>query len=84
MDSCTVRWVAYADSITGKTMLGACLPAYDRTRSPPTLLGVSCMDMNMFIKYSNLTSHIGHPSFKAQYEAETKTCPTIKMDECMR
>ena len=44
---CQPSFTSYTDAVTNKKLWPVCLPAYDRAGADPSLLGVTCMDLNM-------------------------------------
>ncbi|CAD7952811.1 unnamed protein product [Amoebophrya sp. A25] len=71
-----VRWMEYADSVSGTQLLAGCI-AIDDTRmgaSPKTLLAVACMDANMITSLAQLATLTGYNTFRAQYEQQSRTC----------
>jgi len=78
IDSDTVRWVEYADAISGTQLLAGCLPAYDRSQSIPVLIGVSCMDINVIISLDSLYTKPTYQEMRQKMEEVTKKCPTIR------
>ncbi len=58
LQSCDLRWIKYADVVTGTELLAGCLPVFERSSGATCdtssgggdaahLLGVTCMDINM-------------------------------------
>ena len=96
LQSCTVRWIEYEDSVTKTPLLAACLPVFELANGESTcdggggasqwskLLGVSCVDMNIMVDLATLKAHAQYPHFKEAYEAATKTCPSIQLSDSVR
>ena len=61
LQSCDLRWIKYADVVTGTELLAGCLPVFERSSGATCdtsggggggdLLGVTCMDMNIIGEY---------------------------------
>mmetsp|Transcript_20475 Transcript_20475/g.64233 ORF Transcript_20475/g.64233 Transcript_20475/m.64233 type:complete len:307 (+) Transcript_20475:1-921(+) len=75
MNTDLVRWIVYADAITGEELLAGCLPLYDRRNpSTPLLLGVTCMDLNMIADISTLRRSASWNDFADIMEADSRRC----------
>jgi len=77
IDSDTVRWVEYADAITGTQLISGCLPAYDRSQSVPVLIGVSCIDINVIVSLDTLKTKPTYHQMREKMKEVTTKCPTI-------
>lgn len=73
-----LRWVVYSDWIMGTELFAACLPMYDESGvssgQKPSLLGVTCIDVNMVVDIPTFRQQPGFANFQAAYEADTRTC----------
>lgn len=81
--SCTTSFTEYSDAITKTPLYAACLPMYDRTTSHPSLLGVSCMDVNMLTDISKLKANESswRQTISVMSDA-SKKCRPLDLSEC--
>ena len=94
LKSCDLRWVEYADIVTGTDLLAGCLPIFEITSSDTTcgagaggdegedsahLLGVTCMDINMIADLPTLRQHAEYPAFEQQMQASAKKCAVTSL-----
>jgi len=79
-DTSLVRWVRYADALTGKTLLSGCTAIDDRKAVKPEdrLWGVVCMDANVAIDLEKLAQYKGYADFVLEYETKARTCEQEK------
>eukprot|EP00930_Biecheleria_cincta_P028540 TRINITY_DN19922_c0_g1_i1.p1 TRINITY_DN19922_c0_g1~~TRINITY_DN19922_c0_g1_i1.p1 ORF type:complete len:791 (-),score=91.88 TRINITY_DN19922_c0_g1_i1:397-2769(-) len=82
--SCTSSFVEYKDKITDTSLYAGCLPIYDRTTEHATLLGVSCMDVNMLTDIHSLKRSSGWSQLVSIMSDVTKTCLPLYLSECQR
>lgn len=77
IDSDSVRWTQYEDSVTGQKLMTGCLPAYDRSKNVPELVGVSCMDINIIISNEELINKPTFSEMLTKMKSITSTCPKL-------
>mmetsp|Transcript_111768 Transcript_111768/g.316142 ORF Transcript_111768/g.316142 Transcript_111768/m.316142 type:complete len:604 (+) Transcript_111768:41-1852(+) len=71
----TVRWIMYEDAITHTELLAGCLPFFDRRNAKhKTLLGVTCMDINIIADLPTLRANPGWQDFKWAQETDSRSC----------
>jgi len=80
---CSTSFVKYAAAGNGQTLRSACMPMYDRTKDTErSLLGVSCLDVDLIEKVSDLQQQSGWNHFVCQASDMTKQCRTLDLSEC--
>jgi len=79
---CTTTFVRYT-AVQGHQLYGACMPMYDRSGDSGTsLLGVSCLDINLIASLSDLKQQAGWEHFKCQASDSTKMCRALSISPC--
>merc|ERR1740121_2631297 len=53
---CNANFEMYSHSASSEVLYGACRPMYDRTAGNRNILGVSCLDVNLVRKISDMKS----------------------------
>merc|ERR1719215_2184270 len=81
---CSGSWVEYASATGGHTLYAGCMAMYDRTVPTPVLLGVSCMDLNLFADVSEMKGNAGWNYFKCVASNMTKMCRQVDLTDCHR
>eukprot|EP00437_Effrenium_voratum_P020749 CAMPEP_0181445630 /NCGR_PEP_ID=MMETSP1110-20121109/25687_1 /TAXON_ID=174948 /ORGANISM="Symbiodinium sp., Strain CCMP421" /LENGTH=715 /DNA_ID=CAMNT_0023569681 /DNA_START=39 /DNA_END=2186 /DNA_ORIENTATION=+ len=79
---CQPSFTSYADVAGGGRLWPACLPIYDRSRTDPSLLGVTCMDFNMMEDPANMQSESYWDYFSCKISDITKVCQALDTSEC--
>ena len=74
-----VRFVQYADALTGQELLAGCVAAFDRTLSPASLIGVTCMDVNMIVDIDTLKAQSSWNKFAARVVSDTTKCTPVNL-----
>jgi len=77
IDSNQVRWSQYTDTISGTGLTAGCLPAYDRSKNVPELVGVSCMDINVMISNEDLVQKPTFADMLKKMKEITSACPKV-------
>lgn len=81
---CNPSFTSYADAVTGKTLWPSCLPLYNRASSTASLLGVTCMDMNVLVDPEVLKQRSDWQNLTCKISDMTKKCQAMEMSECTR
>jgi len=64
-------------------LYAGCLPLYNRNGSEPELLGVSCMDLSMFVDWNELlNSFDAREEVVCQMSSSAKKCLPLELTEC--
>lgn len=75
------RWIKYTDgSGTGAKLMAGCKPIYDatmRSAGDVVLMGVVCMDMNIFETVEGLEGRDEYKVFEASMERQSNACMQI-------
>jgi len=83
-EMCSGSWVKYQDIGSGSTLYASCMAMYDRTVPTPELLGVSCMDANLFADIKSMQDSAGWNFFKCVASDMTKMCRQVDLSDCHR
>jgi len=78
---CTTTFVRYT-STQGHQLYGACMPMYDRASTGSSLLGVSCLDVNLIAPIEDMQEEAGWEHFKCQASDSTKMCRALGLTDC--
>merc|ERR1712085_240811 len=81
---CSNNYVSYTAVGTGSKLYGACMPMYNRTGKEKSLLGVSCLDVNLLGNMETMRSQAGWNHFKCQASDISKQCRSLDLHECHR
>ena len=81
---CSASWVKYSAAGSGTELYTGCLPMYDRTSSQGGLMGVTCMDVGLVKKVSDMKTEAGWGHFVCQISDVTKKCRSVSLTECDR
>ena len=73
-----IRYVLYDDFNTGTELLSGCKSAFDRTVSPPALIGVTCMDVNVVADLPSLKEQPSWADFAQKFTDETASCIPVR------
>jgi len=80
---CHANFVKYSHTASGNTLYGACQPLYDRTQAGQrSMLGVSCLDVNLISDISEAKKQAGWNHFVCQASDISKTCRSVDLSEC--
>lgn len=83
-EMCSASFVSYTSATGGQTLVAGCMAAYDRTRSTPDLLGVTCMDTGMITDVAAWRTQPGWNFFACTASDMTKQCRQVDLAECHR
>jgi len=83
-ESCDMSFVQYDDAVTGKELIAACLAMYDRGDIQPSLLGVTCMDLNMMADVAAMERKAGWHEMISIASDMSKKCRPLDLKECHR
>ncbi|GMH60690.1 hypothetical protein TrLO_g902 [Triparma laevis f. longispina] len=74
-----VRWVMYNDFVTKTELFAGCKSAFDRSVTPPKLIGVTCTDVNVIADLETLRAQSTWSAFAAKVTAETAACYPVQL-----
>lgn len=74
VDDDAARWTNYTSFTTGLTLTEVTMAIKDRTKSPPTLLGVAGIAINTVISLKDLMKKTDFEEMKAKMKSEMKAC----------
>ena len=69
-----VRWVMYNDFVTKTELFAGCKSAFDRSVTPPKLIGVTCTDVNVIADLDTLKAQSTWSAFAEKVTTETAAC----------
>jgi hypothetical protein len=72
-----IRWTKYDEIDTKRPLMTGCLPAYNRSSSPPLLLGVFCMDVNVIIPLSEFEAKPDYYQAWTTMQNQAKQCTGV-------
>jgi hypothetical protein len=78
VDNLRPVWTMYTDAITGTELVTGCVAMNDTTStSVQELIGVVCMDMNVFGDINEIKQHSSWSNFEALITSESKSCALL-------
>lgn len=81
-EMCGPSFVEYKDAVTSTQLYAGCLAMYDRTGTDPSLLGVSCLDLNLLASVSDMKAKAGWRDMISKMSDLSKTCRSLYLSDC--
>ena len=79
---CQPSFTSYTDVVTNTKLWPVCLPTYDRAAADPSLLGVTCLDLNMIVDPGTIQSESYWDDISCKVSDFTKTCQQLDTSDC--
>jgi len=83
-EMCTPSYIKFAAVGVGTELYAGCLPSYTWTPNGRSILGVTCMDINMLAEPEQLKKQQSWEHLNCKISDKTKTCTPFYLDECQK